>query len=122
MFDFISCCKQTIIKYKKQLFSFLLTSLFIFNFSLSPLAATVILGDGANGSVTFDMPVDSNGYLNNRAVITKDGYLSVTGDTSVLYRSSSGSCNVVSNVPIDFTDVNSISISYPLFTLISVIR
>lgn len=85
-------------------------------FSVKASAATVILGDGANGSVTFDKPVNSNGYLNNRSVITKDGYLSIAGDTSVLYGSNSGSCNVVSNVPIDFTDVNSISISYDIIS------
>lgn len=41
MFDFISDCKQTIIKYKKQLFSFVLISVFMFATSLSSFAAEV---------------------------------------------------------------------------------
>ena len=84
--------------------------------SLNASAANVLIGDGANGVITFDKTGSALGYGNNRSTITKEGYLSVSGATSIEYGRNSGSCNVISSAKIDFTDVSSMSLSYEVIS------
>lgn len=117
MLDFISNCKQTIIKYKKQFFSFAFFFLFFFNFSLSGSAATTLIGDGADGTITFNMLEQSGTHLNRGGSITKDGYLSIDLTNQTQYGAGGGVVSVMSSSKIDVTDVNKLSLSCSIVSL-----
>ncbi|MBQ7903539.1 MAG: hypothetical protein IJ362_07400 [Oscillospiraceae bacterium] len=100
----------------RALFVLLFSFCFLSFGSLNASAANVLIGDGADGSISFDKTSSALGYGNNRATITKDGYLSISGATSIAYSKNSGSCNVISSSKIDFTDISSMSLSYEVIS------
>lgn len=85
--------------------------------SVKASAATVLLGDGADGSITFNMLEQSGTHLNRGGAITKDGYLSIDLTNQTQYGGGGGVVSVMSSSKIDVSDVYRLSLNCSIVSL-----